>query len=64
MTTLLLGGIRPRDVAEAVHERTDGIPLHVEELLGVVGDASTRGRPIRLPDVPETSRRRLARFAA
>lgn len=56
MTSLLMGGEpAARDVSDAVYERTDGIPLHVEELLGVVGDAPTR-RPdaIRDAGVPET----------
>jgi DNA-binding CsgD family transcriptional regulator/tetratricopeptide (TPR) repeat protein len=30
----------PRDVAAAVHARTDGIPLYVEELLGVLAELS------------------------
>ena len=36
VTTLILdtGLPAPRDVAAAVYERTDGIPLHIEELLG------------------------------
>jgi len=42
MTTILLEAGLPasRDVVDAIHERTDGIPLHVEELLGVL-----RGTP-------------------
>ena len=35
MTTLILGtGLpAPRDVVDAVYARTDGVPLHIEELL-------------------------------
>ena len=37
-TSLILdtGLPAPRDVAAAVYERTDGIPLHIEELLGAL----------------------------
>jgi len=56
VTTLLLGtGLpAPRDVAEAVHDRTNGIPLHIEELLAAVGDAAGDGRSIREATVPST----------
>ena len=57
MTTLILatGLPAPRDVAVAVHERTDGIPLHIEELLGAIGDeARSDGRAIREATVPAT----------
>ena len=57
MTTLILdtGLPAPREVVAAVHERTDGFPLHIEELLGALGDdARTDGRKIRDADVPET----------
>jgi len=56
-TTLILGGElpAPRDVVEAVHERTNGIPLHIEELLGALDDdARTDGRRIRDAQVPDT----------
>ena len=41
-TTLILGGElpAPRDVVEAVHDRTNGIPLHIEELLAALDDES------------------------
>jgi DNA-binding CsgD family transcriptional regulator/tetratricopeptide (TPR) repeat protein len=56
-TTLILGGElpAPRDVVEAVHERTNGIPLHIEELLGALDDdARSDGRQIRNANVPDT----------
>jgi DNA-binding CsgD family transcriptional regulator len=57
MTTLILatGLPAPRDVVTAVHQRTDGIPLHIEELLGALGeDARGDGRKIRDAEVPDT----------
>jgi DNA-binding CsgD family transcriptional regulator/tetratricopeptide (TPR) repeat protein len=57
MTTLIFdtGLPAPREVVAAVHERTDGIPLHVEELLGALPEeAKTDGRAIRDADVPDT----------
>jgi DNA-binding CsgD family transcriptional regulator len=56
-TTLILGGElpAPRDVVEAVHERTNGIPLHIEELLAALDDDErTDGRRIREANVPDT----------
>ena len=57
VTTLILdtGLPAPRDVVDAVYQRTDGIPLHIEELLGALGeDARSDGRAIRNAKVPET----------
>lgn len=57
MTTLILatGLPAPRDVVAAVHDRTDGIPLHIEELLGALpDDARLDGRAIRDAGVPAT----------
>ncbi|MDF2733852.1 MAG: Fimbriae protein [Chloroflexota bacterium] len=57
MTTLLVGSGLPlaRDVAAAIHERTDGIPLHVEELLAVLAGSSVLlADEVRHADVPET----------
>jgi DNA-binding CsgD family transcriptional regulator len=57
VTTLILdtGLPAPREVAEAVYERTDGIPLHIEELLGALGaDARANGLAIREATVPDT----------
>lgn len=56
-TTLILGGElpAPHDVVEAVHERTNGIPLHIEELLAALdADARADGRRIREAHVPDT----------
>ncbi|HEX5823752.1 MAG TPA: AAA family ATPase [Candidatus Limnocylindrales bacterium] len=58
MTTLLIETGLPaaRDIAEAVHARTDGIPLHVEELLAAL--AATGGLDgvgaVRHAGVPDT----------
>ena len=57
VVTLILGtGLpAPREVSSAVYERTDGIPLHVEELLAALDDeARTDGRAIRSAQVPDT----------
>ena len=56
-TTLILGRElpAPRDVVDAIHERTNGIPLHIEELLGALDDeARADGRRIREAHVPDT----------
>ncbi len=57
MTTLLLEAALPasRAVVEALHRRTDGIPLYVEELLGVLRSApGTIDDAIARPEVPDT----------
>jgi DNA-binding CsgD family transcriptional regulator len=57
VTTLILdsGLPAPRDVAAAVYERTDGIPLHIEELLGALSaEARANGTAIREATVPDT----------
>src|SRR6185295_2157586 len=49
VTTLILdtGLPAPREVVDAVYERTDGIPLHIEELLGALSaDARANGLAI------------------
>ncbi|MGH2836995.1 MAG: ATP-binding protein, partial [Thermoleophilaceae bacterium] len=56
-TTLILGGDLPaaRDVVEAVHKRTNGIPLHIEELLAALDPADrSEGRRILEVHVPDT----------
>lgn len=57
VATLILGtGLpAPREVAEAVYTRTNGIPLHIEELLAVMGpEIGADGRSIRDASVPDT----------
>jgi DNA-binding CsgD family transcriptional regulator len=56
MATLILGtGLpAPRDVADAVHDRTNGIPLHIEELLAALGESAADGRAVRDATVPST----------
>ena len=71
MTTLLLASGLPasRDVVEAIQRRTDGIPLHVEEFLGVLrGSREGLDRAIERAAVPDTIestvRERLERRSA
>ena len=57
VTTLILdtGLPAPRDVVAAVYERTDGIPLHIEELLGALStETRADGTAIRQATVPAT----------
>ena len=52
---LLEGRSVSDDAVEAIHERTDGIPLHVEELVGMFADRSVAtADDVRTSDVPET----------
>ncbi len=56
-TTLILGGElpAPSDVVEAVFARTNGIPLHIEELLAALDDEARHdGRLIREAQVPDS----------
>ena len=56
-TSLILDTGLPasREVAAAVYERTDGIPLHIEELLGALSaEARADGSAIRDARVPDT----------
>jgi DNA-binding CsgD family transcriptional regulator/tetratricopeptide (TPR) repeat protein len=52
MATLLLGGstLAPRDLVEVLHERSDGIPLHVEELVGAAAGGLTAPELHTVPD--------------
>ena len=55
--SLILGGQLPaaREVVEAVHRRTNGIPLHIEELLAALPEgALSDGAQIRDAQVPDT----------
>jgi DNA-binding CsgD family transcriptional regulator len=57
VTTLILATGLPasREMAEAVYERTNGIPLHIEELLAALGEGvSSDARSIRDVAVPNT----------
>jgi DNA-binding CsgD family transcriptional regulator len=57
VATLILdtGLPAPREVAEAVYARTDGLPLHIEELLGALSpQARMNGAAIREAGVPES----------
>jgi DNA-binding CsgD family transcriptional regulator len=56
-TTSILGGDlpAPRDVVEAVHQRTNGIPFHIEELLAALEpEDRSEGRRILAAHVPDT----------
>ena len=57
VVSLLLGGDlpAPREVVEAVHARSDGVPLHVEELVAAVrARGPVTAAAIRDVDVPDT----------
>ena len=57
MTTLILGtGLpAPRDVVDAVYARTDGVPLHIEELCSALGrERLGDSRAVLEAAVPET----------
>ena len=57
VTTLILGtGLpAPREVADAVYRRSNGIPLHIEELLAALGsEVADDGRSIEDASVPDT----------
>ncbi len=66
VTLILATGLpAPREIVNAVFDRTDGIPLHIEELLAALDDeARTDGRAIREAHVPDTIEDAvLARFS-
>jgi len=54
MTTLILGGglPAPRDLVESIHRRSDGVPLHVEELLAGLPAPGPGGSSVT--EVPDT----------
>ena len=56
MASVLLaaGEPAPRDIVVAIHDRTDGIPLHVEELIGLLGASGTANLAATSQDVPDT----------
>ena len=57
MTSATLGRPVPAQLVAAIHERTDGIPLHVEEFLAAIDeDALTpqSGAAVQAAAVPDT----------
>jgi DNA-binding CsgD family transcriptional regulator/tetratricopeptide (TPR) repeat protein len=63
MATLILGSPlpAPADLVASVHERSDGVPLHVEELLAVVRAADAGG--VAATTVPDTLEEAILRRA-
>ena len=56
MTSALLG-LAPAQMVQAIHERSDGIPLHVEELLAAIDEDTLTpqsGAAIQAATVPDT----------
>jgi predicted ATPase len=53
LTGALLGRLAPTHIVATIYERSDGIPLHVEELLAATEDAATESE---LDDAAETAR--------
>ncbi|HEY7522944.1 MAG TPA: AAA family ATPase [Candidatus Limnocylindrales bacterium] len=66
MTRAILAFDEPvaADLVAAVHDRTDGIPLHVEELLGALPSGTTMTDQIRAADVPATLQEAILRRVA
>jgi DNA-binding CsgD family transcriptional regulator/tetratricopeptide (TPR) repeat protein len=57
MTSALLARPAPAQMVQAIHERSDGIPLHVEELLAAVDEDTLTpqsGAAIQAATVPDT----------
>ena len=57
MTSALLGRPAPAQMVQAIHERSDGIPLHVEELLAAIDEDTLTpqsGAAIQAATVPDT----------
>jgi DNA-binding CsgD family transcriptional regulator len=57
MTSATLGGPVPAQLVAAIHERTDGIPLHVEEFLAAIDENSLTSQPgaaVQAAAVPDT----------
>jgi DNA-binding CsgD family transcriptional regulator/tetratricopeptide (TPR) repeat protein len=53
--TLIDGAPVPDEVVGAIHERTDGIPLHVEELVGMLAERRpSTAEEVRAAGVPDT----------
>ena len=57
MTSATLGRPVPARLVAAIHERTDGIPLHVEEFLAAIDESSLAAQPgaaVQAAAVPDT----------
>jgi DNA-binding CsgD family transcriptional regulator len=57
MTSTTLGRPVPAQLVAAIHERTDGIPLHVEEFLAAIDENSLTSQPgaaVQAAAVPDT----------
>jgi DNA-binding CsgD family transcriptional regulator/tetratricopeptide (TPR) repeat protein len=57
MTSALLGRPAPAQMVQAIHERSDGIPLHIEELLAAIDEDTLipqSGAAIQAATVPDT----------
>ena len=57
MTSALLGRSAPAQMVQAIHERSDGIPLHIEELLAAIDEDTLTphsGAAIQAATVPDT----------
>ena len=57
MTSALLGRPAPAQMVQAVHERSDGIPLHIEEFLAAIDEDAPVPQPgvaIQAAAVPDT----------
>ena len=57
MTSALLGQPAPAQVVQAIHERSDGIPLHIEEFLAAIDEDTMTphsGATIQAATVPDT----------
>jgi DNA-binding CsgD family transcriptional regulator/tetratricopeptide (TPR) repeat protein len=65
MTSAIMGADvpAPHDLVASIHERSDGVPLHVEELLGVVRGTPSVDGSVRTVDVPETLEEAILRRA-
>jgi DNA-binding CsgD family transcriptional regulator/tetratricopeptide (TPR) repeat protein len=57
MTSAVLGRLAPTQVVAAIHDRSDGIPLHVEELLAAIDEdvlTPQSGAAVQAAAVPDT----------
>src|SRR5262252_6979457 len=57
LTSALLGRLAPAQMVQAIHERSDGIPLHIEELLAAIEEGTLTprsGSAVQAAAVPDT----------